>query len=173
MSWGLDRSALLEGRQEAAERVAANPWSHALECLGRAHRWLDEVQEGERRLREAAVASERDADKHGRQDAGTLGRIGSLWRLAGEREAAAPWFARPLADTREDDVIDVAAYCYLLDDLQAVRAASERARERWASHWRVRASSTIRSPRWRPASMPWLRSAPSASRPGKRAAARI
>lgn len=131
-SWGVDRPMLEEGRDDAAGEVAANPWSHALERLGRAHLWLDEIIEGRGRLREAAAAAESDARERGRGDAHTCGRTGTLLRLAGDHAAAAQWFTRALEDTREDEVMHVSAYCYLLEDPGSALAAVARAEERWA-----------------------------------------
>lgn len=124
MSWGVDRGALEAGRDEMLSRVAqrwAHPW---LEQLGRAHRWLDEEEDAVRCFREAAEDVERRIEDRGRGDAHSRGQTGSLLRLAGEREAAAEWFARALEGTRESDAIDVAAYCYLLDDPRAALAAA-------------------------------------------------
>ncbi|MCP9491753.1 MAG: hypothetical protein MSC31_18045 [Solirubrobacteraceae bacterium MAG38_C4-C5] len=130
MSWGVDRATLEAGRDEAANEVAANPCSRALERLGRAHLWLDELEPAAACFREAAQDVERRVEAGGRGDAASRGQTGTLLRLAGEHAAAAQWFARALEDTREDAILDMAAYCYLLDDQQAALAAAARALKR-------------------------------------------
>lgn len=131
MSWGVDRATLEEGREEKLEEVARERSHHALEGLGRAHRWLDDLEAAVDCFREAAQDVERRIESRGRGDADSRGRIGSLLRLAGDHAASAQWFTRALEGTREDEVTHVAAYCYLLEDPESALAAVARAQERW------------------------------------------
>ena len=103
MTWGINLEELARGRDEVAKRVADTPRSHPLEQLARAHRWLEEEDAARRRFAEAARACEAEGQAHDRADVAQLGRIGSLWLLAGQADAGRPWLERALkAESRPD-----------------------------------------------------------------------
>jgi tetratricopeptide (TPR) repeat protein len=129
MAWRLDRATLEAGRDEMLQRVAERPVHRLLEQLARAHLWLDEVDEARRRFREAAADLEERIEKADRGDASSRGRRGGLLRMAGDPEAARPWFERALAETR--DVGHAAALRYLLGDPRGALEEAGRADERY------------------------------------------
>jgi hypothetical protein len=131
VSWGVNLEDLAAARDELLGEVEERPGSHALERLARAHRWLGEDDAARIRFREAAAAAEAVLERWGREDAGELGRIGTLLLRARDADAAAPWLERAARSVRRPD--DAAALSYLRVDYEgavedAARAIAEERR---------------------------------------------
>jgi len=130
---GFTRAELEAGRRYAAGQVALSPSHYPLEMLARAHLWLDDVEKARELFWKAAEQLFECVEEPGHGDAYTRGRLGGLVYLAGDPDAAKPWFEQALDEGRDAPATagHAAELSYLLGDFRASIAAAENLGPEW------------------------------------------
>ncbi len=91
MTWTISASALEQGVVDARARLARDAVWRTMEFLGRALRWVDELQESREWFRSAALYLLRHVEDRGLDRMGPRPEIVGYYVLAGEPAAARDW----------------------------------------------------------------------------------